>query len=105
TIQPERSPSVQLERLLYLIQPDLPAPQVVIGSLTDQKIDFGEIGRLGLSSPKSQFSITRQGRGYLYGEVKSMSEWVKIEPLTFEGDTTSFEVSLNRGKLESGKDS
>lgn len=93
-------PDVQLERLIFAINPQIPAPGIKIEGLTDNKIDFGTLSKW--ESAAVDITIAQTGRGFLYGTISSKATWIKLSQNTIAGPKTTFQVSLDRGNLTSG---
>lgn len=100
----EGDPNIQLERLLFQIDPKLVPCKVKIeiADTIDRKIDFGTISKW--ETIESKVSIIQEGRGYLYGILSASHGWIKLSQKTIAGKTTEVDVSLDRAKLESGKE-
>jgi hypothetical protein len=99
-IEPYLNINVQLERLLYHVEPSLPPPKAVIVGLEDNILDFDTVGRL--SSPKRKFTIKHKGRGYLYGQLKGDSAWFSINMTEFSGKETDIEIQLIGAEMPVG---
>lgn len=102
-VQPLGSTNIQLERLLFAINPQLAAPQVSFSGIEGRTIDFGTMRRW--DKPKHTFSIRQSGRGYLYGLITTSDDWLVIDPDRFEGKTSDITVTIDRQKIPTGAES
>lgn len=98
----EGDPNIQLERLLFHINPKLVPPQVKIEGTANGKIDFGTISKW--ENIGSKVNIIQAGRGYLYGTLSVSHEWIKLSQTTVAGRTTTIDITLDRAKLGVGKE-
>lgn len=92
---------VTLERLIATIAPDHPNPKAVLQDIKGYCIKFGDVN--AWSTPTHTFTIRQQGRGYLYGQLHTTADWLKIEPSSFSGEQTSVVVTADRQHMQSGK--
>ena len=95
--------NIQLERLLFAIDPSLPPPKVELSGVDlEQGIDFGAVQ--SWSKPTVSFEIRSFGRGYLYGTITVSKSWLRVTPGTFAGEKTRFTVEPDTSQLASGQD-
>ena len=101
-ISPAENKNIQLERLLFCLDPKrMPAKTSVEGA-PDQILDFGAINRW--EAPTMKITIQQDGSGYLYGTISASSKWINLSGEQFTGKTTTIEVGVNRSELTTGGD-
>ncbi|MBK9748841.1 MAG: hypothetical protein IPO91_18965 [Chloroflexi bacterium] len=99
---PSSNPDIQLERLLYIIDPQLPAPQALIQGVSGQTIDFGLLSKWERS--EHTIEIVQAGRGYLFGTVRASADWLKLSTAHFEGRSSELRVEVVPSKLVAEQD-
>jgi hypothetical protein len=92
---------VQLERLIYIIDPQTLAPSAMISGITDNKIDFGTLSKW--ETGNVDVTVTQHGRGFLYGTVSSSAAWITLSQDKIIGASTTLQIGLDRSKLSSGE--
>lgn len=93
---------IQLERLLYSIDPQLPTPQVSLQGVSDQTIDFGLLSKW--ERAEREIEIIQSGRGYLYGMVKTSAGWLKMSTTHFGGRKSALSIEVIPSKLIAEQD-
>lgn len=93
-------PDIQLERLVFAINPQIPTPGAKIEGVTDNKIDFGILSKW--ESAAVDIIITQTGRGFLYGTISSTAPWIQLNQNIITGPETNLHVSIDRANLASG---
>ncbi len=94
---------IQLERLLFAIDPILTPPEVELAGVDmEAGIDFGAVQ--AWSKPAATFRIRSRGRGYLYGTITVSKSWLEVVPGKFAGENTLITVGIDTSQLPSGQD-
>lgn len=93
---------IQLERLLYAIDPRLPPAEVAVEGVKDQTIDFGILSKW--EHAEREIIITQSGRGYLYGSVKASANWLNVDTTHFEGIKNKLHIEVIPAKLIAEQD-
>lgn len=93
--------NIQLERLLFCIQPDLPSPELVMKGTDKGVLDFGTIQ--SWNSVMREIELTQKGRGYLYGSITVSAPWIVVTPATFAGAATKLTVKVNTMSIKQGQ--
>ena len=94
--------NIQLERLLFCINPSLPPPELHLEDVDEEGIDFGVVQ--AWSRPSVTFKIVHSGRGYLYGTIRTKQPWLRVTPEAYSGSTTLVTVELDASQLISEQD-
>ena len=94
--------AIWLERLVAAIAPDHPSPELDIQGIPGLQIDFGDVS--AWSTPTHTFTVRQQGRGYLYGQLRTTAPWLKLSPKAFAGKATQIVVEADRAALQSGSE-
>lgn len=99
-LPPSNNLHIQMERLLFAIDPHLIPPMVTIRGGDFNQIDFGTV--TGNQAPTITLEITQSGRGYLYGTITKSEPWIHIDQHEMEGSRTVVEVGLVPSQLVEG---
>ena len=94
--------AIWLERLVAAIAPSHPTPELDMQGIPGLRIDFGDVS--AWSTPTHTFTVRQQGRGYLYGRLRTTAPWLKLSPKAFAGKATQIVVEADRAALQSGSD-
>ncbi len=99
-IPPVENKNIQLERLLFCLDPKRTPAKIKIEDMPNHILDFGDINRW--EAPAKMLTIQQDGMGYLYGTISASAKWINLDGEQFAGKTTTVEVSVNRGELTTG---
>jgi curved DNA-binding protein CbpA len=94
--------NIQMERLLFCIDPTLPSPELVVRGTDKGVVDFGTIQ--SWNSAVKELEIVQKGRGYLYGTIMVSAPWIVVTPATFAGAITKLTVKINTLEIKQGAD-
>ncbi len=84
--------NIQLERLIYTINPKVMPPMVTIEGGDFNIIDFGTV--TGNQQSSTTLRIVQSGRGYLYGTISTPNLWLTLSEETFAGPSTTITASV-----------
>lgn len=94
--------NIQLERLLFCLEPMRTPAKAKITDMPNHILDFGAINRWEV--PTMKLTIQQDGAGYLYGTISASAKWINLSSEAFTGKTTEVEVGVNRSELTTGGD-
>lgn len=88
---PAADPAIQLERLLFCIDPGRVVPQVRCKGLNKE----GQMEVKNLTQEQTfSFQLLQQGRGFLYGQLATNTTWLQVTPTWFSGPETAVLFTL-----------